>query len=259
MTNPFDAVIDNIKAMGYHNQRLQTHSDIVSEGILTDLIEKCPNIKKDFENNEIKSWYNINTPGARSRKIDLLIGKQQQDGSPNLSELRICLENKSVITAHRNRDARYDDLNESLQVLHKEKPEAILLATVIVGTCDMVLNMPDRVKPFYKNKIEEFESSVVPRLSSGDESLLTEFAWAISNNRPKDPENTIKKFNELPKRESSHTHIEGYDFILQVPVSIDNIHPPELKRENTLGIDIDKEYEHMIHHICKTYNARWHI
>jgi hypothetical protein len=37
MTTPFDAVLEQIKLRGFHNQRLEDHSDIVSEGVLSDL------------------------------------------------------------------------------------------------------------------------------------------------------------------------------------------------------------------------------
>src|SRR3989442_11239341 len=58
------------------------------------------------------------------RSIDLLVGEPRADGnSPDLAKSRIFVENKSVVTAHRNKDARYDDLNESLQVLHRERSE----------------------------------------------------------------------------------------------------------------------------------------
>jgi hypothetical protein len=106
MTTPFDTVIDEIKTRGYHNHRLQDHSDIVSDGIYSDLIASCEYIKNDVERGIIKHWLNVKTPGARNRKIDLLIGEPDKNGNPDLDKIRICIENKSVVTAHRNRDAR---------------------------------------------------------------------------------------------------------------------------------------------------------
>ena len=66
--------------------------------------------------------------------MDLLIGEPDAAGNPDLKKVRICIENKSVITAHRNRDARFDDLYEVLQDLHGIKSEIIMGATVMVGT-----------------------------------------------------------------------------------------------------------------------------
>ena len=136
LITPFDEVIADIKKRGYHNHRLEDHSDLVSRGILRDLLKTCNTVKTDFDSKKISHWYNVPAPGARHRKIDLLIGEPRKEtDSADLDKLRICVENKSVITAHRNCDARFDDLNESLQVLHRVKPEAVLIATVMIGTC----------------------------------------------------------------------------------------------------------------------------
>ncbi len=70
--------------------------------------------------------------------------------------------------------------------------------------------------------------------------------------------NTAAKFRALPKRLSAHTHVCGYDFVLLVPVFVDNVDPPYVARENPLGIDVDKEYGMMLESICTAYKARWH-
>jgi len=260
MITPFDDVIAAIKKRGYHNHRLEDHSDIVSKGIFKDLLRLCSAIKLDFEANRIRCWLNVPAPGARHRKIDLLIGEsRRRNNAPDLDKLRICVENKSVITAHRNRDARFDDLNESLQVLHRVKPEAVLVATIMVGTAERVLNVPDKIKPIYKGRVKEFENKVLPRLSSGDQSLWKEFNWAVSTNRAGDPQRTLAKFSTLPQRQPGHTHVVGYDFILFIPVHIDNVNPPRVVRSNSLGIDVDKQYQVMLEQVCKAYQTRWHL
>jgi hypothetical protein len=111
MTTPFDAVIEQIKKRGFHNHRLEDHSDVVSWGILDDLRRRCRPLEADFIEGKVSSWLNVRTPGARKRKIDLLVGQPDDTGKPNLDELRFCVENKSVVTAHRNCYAapiRYD-------------------------------------------------------------------------------------------------------------------------------------------------------
>jgi len=40
---------------------------------------------------------------------------------------------------------------------------------------------------------------------------------------------------------------------------IDNVNPPQVARNNALGIDIDTEYHTMLDRICKAYMARWHL
>lgn len=190
----------------------------------------------------------------------MLVGEPlPENNKHDLERLRICVENKSVITAHRNRDARFDDLNESLQVLHRVKPEAVLVATVMIGVSERVLNIPDRIKSIYRDRMEEFERDILPRLSSGDQKLWEDFSWAISYNRPNDPQKTVRKFKQLRRRAPGHTHVPGYDFLLLVPIYIDNVNPPYIARINNLEIDIDKEYQAMLEQICKAYRARWHL
>jgi hypothetical protein len=262
MTTPFDAVIEQIKLRGFHNQRLEDHSDIVGEGILHDLQERCAPFDADFTAGKITSWLNVRTPGARNRKIDLLVGKADVAGMPDLEELRFCVENKSVMTAHRNQYARFDDLNEALQVLHHAKAEAILVATVIIGVADRVLNVPDRVKPFYRDRLAEFNDQIVPRLSSGDQTLWEQFAWAVSVNRAGDSAKTVEKFRQLPTRPPGHTHVVGYDYVLLVPAFIDNVNPPYIPKPDdprSLAIDVQHEYNAMLEAICKAYTARWHL
>ena len=207
----------------------------MSNGILKDLAKSCKAIQEDLDSHQISHWLNIPTPGARKRKIDLLMGEPKQGSQlPDLEKLRICVENKSVITAHRNRDARFDDLNEALQVLHRVKPEAVMIATIMIGVSEKVLNVPDKIKPMYTDRPKDFEA-IVNRLSKGDQSLWKEFSWAVSKNGSSDPEKTLKRFQGLPQRQPGLTHVLGYDFVLLVPVSIDNANPPELGMNQPIG------------------------
>ena len=258
MSTPFDEVIDEITARGFHNHRLEEHSGTVSRGIVRDLGAMCEPFRRDLTAGRIHEWLDLPSPGGRARKLDLVVAEPGGEaGGPDLGRLRLCVENKSVVTAHRNRTNRYDDLSDVLGVLHQKKPDAILVATVLVGLAEKVLNVPDRVKPFLST--EDFVRRVLPRLSSGDETLWDEFPHAVSRNRPLDPERTVKKFRELPTRPPGRTDLIAYDYVLLVPVFIDNVSPPRLARDNALGIDIDAEYRAMLDRICKAYTARWHL
>lgn len=258
MPTPFDDVIRNIVATGYHNHRLEDHSDIVSEGIYKDLLVECPYISDDATNNIIKHWTNVPAPGARNRKIDLFIGEPDADGKPDIHKLRICVENKSVITAHRNRDARFDDLNETMQVVHKVRPEAVIAATMMIGVATRVLNVPDKVKAVSKSRPKEFEQNVLPRLKARDQALWKDYDFAISDNRPNDAAQTLAKIKGLPTRPPGHTHVAGYDSVMCAPVFINNVDQPYVDRSNALGINIDTSYHDMIESICRAYRARWH-
>jgi len=260
MSTPFDRVVEHIASVGYHNHRLESHSDIVSNGIFDDLLKACPPLSRDVSKDVVRRWLNVRAPGARERKIDLFIGEPQRAGTrPDIKLLRVCAENKSVVTAHRNRDARFDDLNETMKVVHGVRKEAVIVATIMIGTASNVLNIPDAVKKQYRMKMGKFEKGVLPRLSTGDQSLWDEFDWAVSANKTSDPARTVAKFRQLPVRSPAHTHVEGYDFVLLVPVRIDNVNPPMIDRDNSRGIDIDRDYKKMITTICKAYRARWHL
>lgn len=255
MPTPFDEVIEDIRRRGFHNHRLEEHSGAVSEGLLGDLRAACEPFRRDYDSGRIKRWLDSPSPGGRARKLDLVVGEPLPDSDrPDLSKLRICVENKSVVTAHRNRFARFDDLDEVRGLIHRMRPEAILVATVLVGVAERVLNVPDRVKPF----ADDFEA-VRRRLSTGDAKLWTDFPHAVSKNRATDPLKTVEKFRELPVRAPGHTHDAAYDCVLLVPVFIDNVNPPRVARDNDLGVDVDREYATMLERLCKAYAARWHL
>lgn len=192
--------------------------------------------------------------------MDLLVGEPSQGTKkPDLAKVRICVENKTVLTAHRNRDARFDDLNQVLQSIHKARAEAVMAAIVLVGTAAKTLNVPDRVKPIARTRKLAFENEVLPRLSTGDQSLWDEFSDAVSMNRPNDPKQTIEKFRALPRRQPAHTHVSGYDYLLLIPMFVDNVNRPRVDRENELSIDVDNEYTALLDVVCKAYTARWHL
>ena len=100
---------------------------------------------------------------------------------------------------------------------------------------------------------------MLPRLSTGDESLFEQFSWAISANRPQDPAQTVAMFRTLSTRGPAQTHLVAYDSVLLVPVRIDNVHPPELPRPNALGIDVDADYRECVAKTCRAYTARYHL
>jgi hypothetical protein len=259
VSTPFDRAIELVAALGYHNHRLETHSDTVSNGLFDDLLTVCEPLRRDVEGGVVRVWRNVSAPGDRLRKVDLFVGEPAYGDLPDINKLRIALENKSVITAHRNRTNRFDDLRKVLGAVYGSRPEALLIATVLVGLSDRVLNVPDQVHKFYRDRDDEFETHVRPRLSTGDATLWSEFEWAVSKNRPNDPQRTVELFRRLPTRKSGHTHIEGYDFVLLVPVFIDNVNPPTIPRPNALGIDVDAEYQKLLAQMCSAYTARWHM
>jgi hypothetical protein len=257
---PFDKAIANIARVGYHNQRREDHSDIVSESMFQDLLARCSSLRKDFASGAVAMSINAPSPGDRLRKADLLVAEPGADGQPDIDKVRIAVENKSVITAHRNRTGRFDDLEKVLGAIHGTRPEAVVVATVMVGLSPRFLNVADGVRKMFRDEKEvEFEERVLPRLNTGDQSLWTEFDYSISTNRPGDAAKTVAQFRQLPRRSPAQTHIKGYDFVYLVPVLIDNVNPPSVARINDLGIEVDAEYERLLTQVSNAYTARWHL
>ena len=164
-----------------------------------------------------------------------------------------------MVTAHRNKGERFRDLDNFRSEVQQRRREAIVLGTVMIGTAERYLNVADRVSTFYRNRPEEFNQSVLPRLSTGDETLWDDFDFAISKNRPNDAEKTLEHFRSLPTRTPNLTHQAGFDYLLIVPVHIDNVNPPRVDRNNNLGLDVDEEYSNFLETVRRGYIARWHV
>ncbi len=260
MNTPFDDVIRRIVERGYHNHRKAEHSDIVCKGIWADLLSRCEDIREDHDRGEIGWWLNQPAPDLQRRRADLLVCEiGHSPDLPDLSRVRICLENKSVITAHRNKGERFRDLDNFRSEIQQRRREAIVLGTVLIGTAGRYLNVADQVRKLYRSRPKEFEQSVLPRLSTGDDTLWDDFPFAISENRPDDAEKTLEHFQCLPTRTPNLTHQEGFDYLLMIPVHIDNVNPPRVDRDNTLGLDVDEEYTRLLNAVRRGYIARWHI
>jgi hypothetical protein len=257
MTTPADRVIERITRDRYHDHRSARHSDIVCDHFILDLLQKCPALAKDIDEAKIKYGFNIEVPGL-THKVDLMIYEVKGDPSdPSLDRARLCMENKSVITAHgKNRKNRHSDLSDFSKLLQERKPEAIVLGHVLVGTGIQYINIPDSVKRECGILGIGFEKQVLPRLSSGDSKLWEEFG--AKPNTPDAAAKTIELMRSLPVKEKGFTHEQGFDILLIEPVFIDNIHPPRVERENPFGIDVDQDYRDMLARTCRAYTSRWH-
>ena len=89
--------------------------------------------------------------------------------------------------------------------------------------------------------------------------MWDDFPFAISKNRPNDAEKTIERFRGLPTRTPNLTHQSGFDYLLLIPVHIDNVNPPRIDKDNRLELDIDEEYSNFLDAVQRGYIARWHI
>jgi len=81
----------------------------------------------------VKTWINVRSPGDRLRKIDLFVGEPGPGGELNISGVRIAVEKQSVITARTATAPTALMISASLIRIHSARPEALLVATVLVG------------------------------------------------------------------------------------------------------------------------------
>jgi hypothetical protein len=257
MTTPADRVVERIILDRYHDHRSGRHSDIVCDHFVLDLLQQCPALAKDIDEVKVKYGFNIEVPGL-THKVDLMIYEVSEiDLEPSLDRARLCMENKSVITAHgKNRRNRHSDLSDFSRLLQARKPEAIVLGHVLVGTGLQYINIPDAVKSKCRILGIDFEGDVLPRLSSGDLSLWDEFGAKANSSDA--AAKTVEMMRSLPVKEKGFTHESGFDFLLIEPVFIDNIRPPHVDRQNAFGIDVDESYKQMLSRACRAYTSRWH-
>lgn len=257
MITPADRVIERILQDKYHDHRSARHSDLICNHFILDLLKQCPALAEDIEGSRVRYRLNVEVPGL-THKVDLMIYEvDSNDCEPSLGRARLCMENKSVITAHgKNRKNRQSDLSDFVNLLQVKKPEAIVLGHVLVGTGIQYVNIPDAVKRQCQILGIDFEGDVLPRLSSGDSTLWTEFG--ATPNSSDAAIKTIEMMRSLPVKEKGFTHELGFDYLLIEPVFIDNINPPRVERENDFGINIDVQYLEMLRRTCRAYTSRWH-
>lgn len=261
-----------VNHVGYHNHRVNTHSDIISDGILQDLWKHCSAIHADLKLGRVGYWKNQKINWGRGRVTDVVVAEPTIQGTkesrkqiefdwhgaanikgakPNLQKLRIVIEHKSVVTAHRNRDARHDDLNNMWQ---EATSHVVVGATVMIGLAQQYLNVADKLR----DRIEEerFNREIMPRLKAHDKTLFNDFSFAVSKNKPNDPMLTFKKFNTLPVRPPDRS-TQGFDALFLCPIYYDNVSPAHVVRDNLFGIDVDSKYRKFLERICHDYANLW--
>jgi len=258
VTTPFDHFIEKIEEARYHNHRGESHSDIVCDELWADLLKRCPSFASDAKSGLIKPWFNVDVDGL-NHAVDMMVCSTDGPDAPDLARARLCMENKSVITAHsKNRKNRHGNLNDFWQVVQAKKPEVVIVGSVLIGTADRVLNVPDRVKRGCRLLGIDFDTDVLPRLSTGDQTLWDVIPESASKNAANAAEKTYQKMSSLPVKPHGRTHEQGFDALFLAPVFVNNVDPPYVDRKNGFGLDVDWSYDHGVERICKAYTARWH-
>jgi hypothetical protein len=273
MYTPFDAHAARATENGYHNHRDNSHSDIISDGIVEDLKNKSALIKAHLEAGVIGYWKNQPNPWGRERDTDLVLAEplhsEAKKSKPDMKKIRLVVEHKSVLTAHRNRDARYDDLNNLCSGAGLT-PNIIVAATVMIGIAERYLNVADQIKNRYmvyketpsgrQKKVlntEAFNNEIMKRIFARDETLFVTHEYAVSLNTRSDIESTFAKFRQLPVRDIDNRKKAALDALLLVPVFYDNVHASKIVRNNPFNIDVDKEYDAFILKLARIYENEY--
>lgn len=285
-STPFDEHARRVVAAGYHAHRGSTHSDVISERILADLVEVCPALKEDLHAAKVGCWLNIKIPFHEGTwDADLVVaeadeasieGKLIQTGhtqgiaaakgsKPDGNKLRLVIEHKSVVTAHRNRGNRFKELATDVKYSNDAGYNVIVAATILVGTAPEVLNVVDGVRKRYRiprkvGKYDEakFDAEVGHRLKAKDSAVWSDYAEFISYNKPNDATATAEYFRtNLPERSQDRWNQPGIDALLIVPVFYDNVGTAYVDRVHPLGTEFDSAYNGFLEKLCKAYTRRW--
>lgn len=283
---PFDEHARRVAASGYHAHRGSTHSDVISERIMGDLVQKCPALREDLHAAKVGCWLNIKIPFHEGTwDADLVIadahdasiadkpiekGKSKglaavKGAKPDGNALRLVIEHKSVVTAHRNRGNRFKELATDVKYSNDAGSNVIVAATILIGTAPLVLNVVDGVRKCYripgkvgKYNEEKFDAEVGYRLRGKDAKVWEDFAEFVSYNKPSDAQKTAEYFRtNLPERSQDRWNQPGIDALLVVPVFYDNAGTAYVDRDHTLGAAFDAEYGAFLDKLCKAYTRRW--
>ncbi len=248
MSTIFDTWIEEISKKPFYSGRGGVHCKALALALEKELLERSPALRTDRNSGLVRSWTRRTLAATRGRH-DLLCGPADVAGEPAPGGLRICIDVKTVVTAHRNGPTRAQELRDAAKRIAGDSPESLHVAVVLVGTEARYLNVADQVAALYRKMGKErfFDESIVPRLSTGDESLWTDCAWGISPNKPNDAATTAALFLGLTE----------FDALFVAPVHIDNVTPPKVDRAHPAFGRFDEQYEVAMASVVGEYMKRW--
>jgi len=300
-TNAFERVIKRIRNDGVYHPRDQRVSTQLGLEILRDLYFVSPEFREDVNCGRICYGFNLKfekTSTSNSKRTDLAIGvlDESADIPPILTkyledaplipemkmlhittrdrdlmkEVRIAMENKSVITAHRNRNNRSDELVSIADVLSEACPGAILVATVMIGTATEFLNYEvlqraegvlevfcERVRGGYQlDEIKRLLGRSAPEIADFLNQPRIRKAL-ISTNESQEPFNTMDRMHGVLKPRENTSQI-GYDVLILQFCHIDNIGPARLESpEYFKGIYAQYQYNTALKRLSGLYRERF--
>jgi hypothetical protein len=284
----FSDLIDFIRNERIHHPRTGVHSDILSKGLLNDLCRVSDVFLNHAEEGEICYKLNMKIEDAsRHHVVDLVIGRPRNKGQlqakseqlagdgplcqcvGELVETRIIIENKSLVTAHRNVFNRTRILTDISDFVRNSKhKDAILIGTFLVGTAERFLNYEtfvrarDVLNRLCKKSSYDFDS-LEKNIGTGSRELR-DFVTnpnlperMVSVNRTDDPKRTLQSIvGDIPVKTDTKT---GYDALIIQFCHIDNVDPPRLDFPDFFD---DPSYSHFrydnaMKHIGRIYDDKY--
>lgn len=271
-----------MNADGYHGHRSGSHAVVVSDGIIRDLMKKSQALRDDLESGRVGYWTSKKMPVGREEwEADIVVAEPLypegakipsafdwkgaavvKGAAPDPRRLRLVAEHKSIVTAHRNRPNRRIDLDRFASGSFSAGPNVISAFTLMVGTAERVLNVPDKIRDRYKiskGKYDEerFDAEVRSRLLRHDPALWADYRYAISENAPDDARKTVEYFSNYSIRNALDRSVPGVDALLMIPVAYDNVNAARVDRDNILGINVERAYGEFIDTLANAYTTLW--
>lgn len=145
-----DAYIEWTNAHLGHNPRSQANSNALSNFVVADLRQACPEINAAIQS---KAVVVVQNPGVRTkvaeRSIDLVLRES--------AEKLVCVsvEHKTIMAAHgKARKNRYGDIIAYCNHMHNHRKECIAGAVLIVNTSPLYANPDSFAKGLVRKKFK---------------------------------------------------------------------------------------------------------
>jgi hypothetical protein len=221
--NAPQAYVDWTNAHLGFNPRSQTNSNALSEFVVADLRQSCPEIDAAIESNALAV---VQNPGVMTkvaeRSIDLVIRESATKA------VCISVEHKTIMTAHgKARKNRYGDIIAYCNHMHNHRKECIAGAIVIVNTSHAYSNPDAFAKGLVRPKFKM-------------EKVVAD---------------TVRIFDKIPLRESPEEPNDQPEALAVIVVNYDGVLPATLVAHHAEESQI--RYEVFIQRIVRLYRERF--
>jgi hypothetical protein len=207
------------------NPRSQTNSNALSDFVVADLRQSCPEIDAALQSKEL---YLVRNPGVMTkvaeRSIDLVLRES------TTKSVCISVEHKTIMTAHgKARKNRYGDIIAYCNHMHNHRKECIAGAIIIVNT-----------SPVYSNP-DAFAKDLVRPKFKMDRVVA----------------DTVRIFGQIPLREFPEEPNDQPEALAVIVMHYDGVSPATLvdyfEEENQI------RYERFVQRIARLYVQRFSL